>query len=76
MDRNLKFIIDSIQSGKQIKFSYDALYDVFRKDYNPEKGQTPRSELDRWLNWASTIYKFEYFLRHDEGMGVYYFRPL
>ncbi len=55
-----EFLKDIIENCKDLTVSYavqrDTLLKVFENDYNPEKGETPQSELKKWIEYAFHVH--------------------
>jgi hypothetical protein len=72
MHRNLRFIIDKVSLGESVKVTDDILYDAFNNNFNPHKGETQRSEVERWIKWCEAVYK----CRHAQKEYEHYFEPI
>lgn len=69
MNNYLRGIIEwgaEAKQGESIKVDYNELYHIFRTDHNPLKGETPQSEITRWLDKLSCG-AFHYDLKTDKS---------
>lgn len=76
MNNRIKIILDTVKCNKEVMCTEDYLLEIFQDDYNPLKGETPRSAMENWLSKCRAMLNLDWATSFSDNGLVYYFRNI